>query len=100
MEPLKSLVESKSKSSIFKTVEAARIVDYSKIVFNNQFPSCSHLITPVSIRDGVLSVASDSSTINAEILMRERDIIDNINTHFGSNTVSSIRFLAEKPSLS
>lgn len=69
-----------------KITEASVIADWEKIVGKQ----IALLTTDLRLKDGILTISLKSSVLRHELQMRKQQLIDKINTTYGTNLVKQI----------
>lgn len=91
---LDNLVKHRLKErGLGRQVDAISIIRITQDFFSTKFPSFHHKISPVSFKNGVLTIASLSAPIASELKLHEKEIIDYINKQINQQSVKKLKFL-------
>ena len=92
---ISSLLQKKFANHALRSqVEAARVIELAKEQLQTHFGAdILTMCQPLSVRDGVLSVAVMTSVVAQEIRLREKEILEGINKQVGQPAVTKIQFI-------
>ena len=83
-----------TQSGFSQQVKTSLIIEEFNKLINNIFgANLSKKIKPLYLKNNILNVACLSSAMAQEMNFKKAEIIEKINTKFGSNVVKDIRFV-------
>ncbi len=98
MQPLSRMFDA-SRGDLFRIAQSAHVVNVAQSVFDDAYPGISHHVRVISCVDGALRVASASSVVMSDIVLRESSFVADINTRFDVACVQRIVCLVNDPSM-
>lgn len=95
-QPLKDdLAKRVQKAGISEEAEAAMVLERVITVLKRLFgDDADKNMKPLYVKRGVLTVSCLSSVAAQELKLREREIVQEVNDHFGKQVVDRVRFFA------
>lgn len=83
------------QTGISEEVEASLVLEKVTSVLKRLFgDDVDKKMKPLYVKRGVLTVSCLSSVAAQELKLHEREIIQDVNTHFGKSVVDRVRFFA------
>ncbi|OGY90723.1 MAG: hypothetical protein A3B30_00590 [Candidatus Komeilibacteria bacterium RIFCSPLOWO2_01_FULL_52_15] len=94
--PLSGLLKHRArKRGIATKVEAAMILEYFNQVVRAQFgDEAVPSMRPLSVKNGILTVAVLSPVLEQELMLREQQLLQQVNEKAGEHAVSKLSFLS------
>lgn len=88
-----------SRGDLFRIAQSAHVVNIAQAVFDAAYPGISHHVRVISSVDGALRVASASSVVMSDIVLRESSFLTDINARLEVPSVQRIVCLVNDPSM-